>query len=59
MSVLVNYMNKMIIHVLSLTIEYYVLKTHGYNHIIFIEILMLARINPFSEIVSIYYIAHF
>ncbi len=32
MDVLVNYMDKMTIHVSSLTIEYYVLKRNGYNH---------------------------
>ncbi len=32
MDVLVNYMDKVTIHVSSLTIEYYVLKKNGYNH---------------------------
>ncbi len=32
MDVLVNYMDKITIHVSSLTIEYYVLKKNRYNH---------------------------
>ncbi len=32
MNVLVNFMDKMTIHLSRLTIEYYVLKKNGYNH---------------------------
>ncbi len=59
MDVLVYYMDKMSIHVSSLTIEYYVLKKKDIITILFIGISMLAWTNPFSAIVSIYYIAHF
>ncbi len=52
-------MDKMAIHVSSLTIKYYVLKKNGYNYNFFIAIPMLAWTNPFSAIVLIYYTAHF
>ncbi len=57
MDVLVNYMEKMTIHVSSLTIEYYVLKKNGYNHNFFIAISMLASTNPFLQLYK-YIILH-
>ncbi len=53
MDVLINYMDKMTIHLSSLTIEYYVLKKNGYNHNV------VHSDFDVSMNKSIYYTAHF
>ncbi len=59
MDVLVNYIDKMTIHVSSLTIEYYIFKKNGYNHNCFHSDFDVSVNKSISAIASIYYTAHF